>query len=155
MENRNWEEIGISWIMEDVSKQAGDHATDRVIIGKAEMPVVEDLEKFVSHFGASCVLGILDGTSVRVMAQDVNRRMLQKGGKGEAIREAIYNRLAGVRNAGTRTVTVKTVIVHALPDGTTYAGTDLVEYQQLYVGALVSAGVDNATAIAIAQLQTL
>ncbi|MGH7883414.1 MAG: hypothetical protein ACREN8_11025 [Candidatus Dormibacteraceae bacterium] len=153
--DRNWDDIGIEWEVEDVSKQHGDHATDRVIIGKAQMPITTDLAKFQAHFGDACILGIMDGTSVRVMAQDVNRRMLQKGCKAPEIREAIYNRLKGVRNAGTRTVTVKTVKVYSLPNGTTYDGTDLVEYQQLYVSALTEQGVPAATAVAIAQNQTL
>lgn len=153
--SRNWEELGIEWIEETVSKQAGDHATDRAVIGKAQMPIVRDLPKFVGHFGDGCVLGIMDGTSVRVMAQDVNRRGIQKGMKPEAIREAIYNRLIGVRNAPRATVRTVEVKIHNLPNGTTYSGTDLVEYRQLYLSALVDAGVAVSVAQQIALMQTL
>jgi hypothetical protein len=152
---RNWAEIGIDWNSEPVSKQAGDHATDRVVIGNAEIPVVSDLPKFIAHFGEPCVLGIMDGTSVRVMAQDVNRRLIPTGKRGEEIREAIYNRLRGVRNAGTRTTVVREVKVYNLPDGTQYKGTDLVEYQQAYLAALVDMGTPTKIATEIATKQSL
>lgn len=160
MNARDWNALGIEWIQEPVSKQAGDHATDRQVIGNAEMPIVKDLTKFIEGFGEGVVLGIMDGTSLRVMAQDVNRRLLPKGDRGEVIREAIYNRLRGVRNTGTRTPVTVTVKVYSLPpmsDGTpqTYKGTDLIEYQQAYLAALVDNGIEVAVAQQIAQMQTL
>lgn len=147
-----WADFGIAWTQEPVSKQMGDHATDKKIIGTAEMPIVEDLDKFVAHFGAAVVLGIMDGTSVRVMAQDVNRRLIQKGQKGDAIRDAIYNRLIGTRNASRGAVTV-TVTVYKLPDGTEYKGSDLVEYQQAYTAALVDLGTPADVAMQIGSNQ--
>jgi hypothetical protein len=151
---RDWTAIGIEWNAEKVSKQQGDHATDRVVItGDAQMPVVQDLDKFRAEFGDGAILGIFNGTSIRVMAQDVNRRLLTAGKDAETIKEAIYNRLKGVRNAATatvRTVTV-TVTVRDLPDGTTYDGIDFVEYQQAYLAALVDAGTPVAVAQGIAK----
>lgn len=149
-------EFGIEWTTEPVQKQAGDHATDRRVIGMAQIPVVRDLDAFAKEFGAECVLGILDGTSVRVMAQDVNRRGLSKGGndaKPEILRAAVINRLRGVRNSGSRTV--KTVKVYTLPNGETYTGTDETEYQQLYIAALVDAGTPASVATTIGALQKL
>lgn len=147
---KDWASYGIAWVQEPVSKQMGDHATDKRIIGTAEMPIVEDLTKFVAHFGESVVLGIMDGTSVRVMAQDVNRRLIQKGQKGEAIRDAIYNRLMGTRNASRGSVTVT---VYKLPDGTEYKGTNEVEYQQAYTAALVDMGTPADIAMQIGSNQ--
>ena len=148
---KDWKSYGIAWIQESVAKQFGDHATDKKVIGTAEMPVVEDLSKFVAHFGEGVVLGIMDGTSIRVMAQDVNRRLLQKGQKGEAIRDAIYNRLVGTRNASRGTVTVT---VYKLPDGTEYKGNNEVEYQQAYTAALVDLGTPADVAMQIGKNQT-
>lgn len=138
MENTTLE-YGIEWVEETVQKQHGDHATDRAVLnGKAQIPVVRDLAPFVAEFSEAAVLGSLDGTSIRVMAQDVNRRLLAKGEKPETIRAAIVNRLRGIRNAGARGG--KTVNRYALPNGEFYTGTDLVEYQQLYTVALVDLG---------------
>lgn len=137
---RNWEEIGIVWSEETVRKQNGDNASDKAPIrGTAQIPVPNDLDKFVAHFGDSCVLGIMNGTSVRVMAQDVNRRMLAKGASTEAIREAVYNRLKGIRNSASPVV--RTVVKYPLADGTFYTGTDLVEYKQAALAAYVDKGV--------------
>jgi hypothetical protein len=143
--SHNWDDYGITWSEETVKRQNGDNATDKAAIrGTAQIPVVNDLDKFVAHFGASVVLGIMDGTSIRVMAQDVNRRMLAKGSNVEAIREAVYNRLRGVRNAGVPTV--KTVKVYILPGGAEWKGTDLTEYKAATIAALVDLGVPVETA---------
>ncbi len=145
-------EYGITWNAEPVSKQHGDHATDRVIIGDAQIAIVTDLDAFTQEFGSACVLGIMDGTSVRVMCQDVSRRMLAKNAKPDEIRAAIINRLRGIRNAGARTTTVKTV--YTLPNGTTYDGTNITEYRQLYVAALVDAGTPADVALTIGNMQS-
>lgn len=148
----DWTARGISWAEEDVSKQHGDHATDRVVIGKAQIPVVQDLAKFTAEYGEPCVLGILDGTSIRVMAQDVNRSGLAKGLKVEEIRQRIDARLRGVRNRPLAGPT-KTVLVYMLPNGEKFAGTTLVEFQQQYLAALVDQGVGAQVARTIAQNQ--
>lgn len=149
----NYMDYGITFQTEPVAKRAGPNATDRKVIGNGQIAVVTDLDKFVKHFGPSVVLGILDGTSIRVMSQDVSRRGLDAKQSPEQIQEAIYNRLKGVRNRGAGGTTE--VIIHVLPDGTKYTGTDEVEFQQLYSAALVDAGVDADTALLIAGNQKL
>lgn len=149
MSNINWADRGISWSQEDVSKQHGDHATDRVVIGKAQIPVVTDLAKFTAEYGEACVLGILDGTSLRVMAQDVNRSGLAKQLKAEEIQQRIDARLRGIRNRPLAGAT-KTVVVYMLPNGERYNGTSLVEFQQAYLSALVDAGVPAEVARTLA-----
>lgn len=148
----NWTDRGITWVEEDVSKQHGDHATDRVVIGKAQIPVVENLDKFRQEYGDACVLGILDGTSIRVMAQDVNRSGISKGLAKDEIRQRIDARLRGVRNRPLAGAT-KTVVVYMLPNGQRYEGTSLAEFQAAYLAALVDAGVDSAVARTIATSQ--
>lgn len=148
----DWAARGISWAEEDVSKQHGDHATDRVVIGKAQIPVVQDLAKFTAEYGEACVLGILDGTSIRVMAQDVNRSGIAKNLKADEIRQRIDARLRGVRNRPLGGG-VKTVIVYMLPNGQQYKGTSLVEFQQEYMSALVDAGVPAEVARTLATQQ--
>lgn len=153
--SHNWENYGIRFDLEDVAKRMGENASDKRVIGQAPIAVVTDLDKFRAHFGDDVVLGIMDGTSIRVMSQDVGRRGLEAKDSLDTMKAAIYNRLKGVRNArkgGTRVVEVK---VHALPDGTTYKGSDLVEYQQMYAAALVESGVPAAVATALASKQTL
>ena len=51
----------------------------------------------------------------------------------------------------TRTASVvkETVKVYALPDGTTYVGTDETEFRRAYVGALVDQGLSADVAISI------
>jgi len=153
---RNWNEVGISWSAESVSRRHGENASDKAVIGTAQIPLVADLDVVRNHFGDGVITGSLNGTSWRVMAQDVSRRMLEKGTKdAEAIREAVYNRLRGIRNpvmATPRTVEVK---VYTLPDGTTYSGTNLAEYQAAYMAALVDQGIPADTARTIALRQTL
>lgn len=151
----NYSDFGITFASEPVAQRAGPNATDRRVIGNGQIAVVNDLNKFVEHFGEQVVLGILDGTSIRVMSQDVSRRGLTATPKAttEQIQEAIYNRLKGVRNRGAGG-TVE-VIIHVLPNGEKFTGTDENEFQQLYAAALVDEGVDADTALMIAGKQTL
>lgn len=153
---RNWDEIGLAWSAESVSRRHGENASDKSVIGTGQIPVVSDLDKVREHFGDEVITGALNGTSWRVMAQDVSRRSLEKDIKdAETIREAVYNRLRGIRNpAGTSTRTVE-VKVYALPNGETYKGTDLAAYQAEYAAALVDQGVPAETAMDIAKRQTL
>lgn len=157
----DWAARGISWVSEDVSKQHGDHATDRVVIGKAQIPVVSDLEKFRKEYGDSCILGILDGTSIRVMAQDVNRSGIAKKLSAEEIQSRIDARLRGIRNRSLAAV-VKEVTVYLLPNGEKWTATadtayesDEADYQAQYMAALVDAGVDVAVARMLATQQKL
>ena len=144
----DWAARGIVWIEEEVSEQAGEHATDRRVLGKAQMPVVKDLTAFIKEYGEGVVLGSLDGTSIRVMAQDVNRTGLRKRLSADDIRLRIDGRLRGTRARSI--ATVKEVTKYPLPGGTFYSGTNEIEYQQSYVLALVELGTpaDVATTIA-------
>jgi len=151
---RDWNSYGITWLSENVSKTEG--STKVQLNGTAQIPSVTDLDKVIDHFGVECVTGSLNGTSWRVMAQDVCRRMLKVGKHDvDEMQEAVYNRLRGVRNAavgGTKTIEVK---VYALPNGASYSGTSLIEYQQAFVAAMFDCGVANDVAIAMAQKLTL
>lgn len=150
MTARNWETLGIEWSEEPVQKQHGDHATDRSIIGQAQIPVLKNLSAFRENVpnADAILLGIWDGTSARVQAQDVSRRMLAKGAKTDDLREAIWNRLLGIRQ---RVAAPKT---HPLPGGTRYEGDNLVEYRQQYAAALVDQGVQGDLATTIASTIT-
>lgn len=148
----DWASRGISWSEEDVSKQHGDHATDRVVIGKAQIPVVSDLTKFVAEYGESCVLGILDGTSIRVMAQDVGRSGVAKKLSAEEIRSRVDARLRGIRNRPLAGVTVKEVIVRYI-GAEKFSGTTEVEYQAAWMAHFVDSGVDAAVARILASNQ--
>jgi len=151
--NIDWTARGIKWIEEDVSEQAGDHATDRRVLGKAQMPVVFDLKAFVAEYGEQAVLGSLDGTSIRVMAQDVNRTGLRKRISADEIRSRIDSRLRGIRSRAI--ATVKEVVKYPLPGGKFYTGTDLAEYQAEYTAALVDLGTPADVAMTIAKSMSL
>ena len=149
----DWAARGIVWLEEDVSEQAGEHATDRRVLGKAQMPVVKDLTLFVAEYGEAAVLGSLDGTSIRVMAQDVNRTGLRKRLSADDIRLRIDGRLRGIRSrsiAGTKTVTQ-----YPLPGGTFYTGTDNTEYQAAYIAALVDLGTPADVARTVAATMSI
>jgi len=128
MSSTNWDNIGITWSAEPVMRQHGDHATDRRTIGNAQIPVLSDLGKFRENVQSAdeILLGIWDGTSARVQAQDVCRKMLEKGASVDTMREAVWNRILGVR---TRVTVPKS---YPLPDGKRYTGNDLAEYRKLY-----------------------
>lgn len=149
----DWASFGISISIESVQKQMGDHATDRKIVNdRALIPTVVDVELFMKAFGGEALLDCVNGTSLRVKAQAVARRMANERDTMK-IENALMNMLRGIRSAANRTQTV--IIKHALPNGKTYDGTDLVEYQQAYAAALVDAGIDTAVALNIAKMQTL
>lgn len=143
----DWAARGITWAEEEVSKVFGENnQSDKRVIGLAQIPVVVDLDLFRKEYGDACVLGILDGTSIRVMAQDVSRTGLTKGIAKEEIRARVDARLRGVRNRPTGGTVTKEVLVYLLPNGQKFEGSTLVEYQQQYIAALVDAGVDAAVA---------
>jgi hypothetical protein len=149
------EKYGIEFVSEPVSKQRGDHATDRVVIGNARIAVPRNLAKIVEVFGEECVLGSLNGTSWRVMSQDVSRRNIEKGVKdAETLDAAIINRLRGVRNASHGGVTTVTKTVYTTPAGT-YDGTDEVELQAQWIAELTEQGVPFEMAKAIAGQQKI
>lgn len=150
---RNWAELGIAWSEEVVRKNDG--GTKVELNGKAQIPLMADVDLVIAHFGKDYIPGMADSTSWRVEAQDVNRTRFKKGwhGTAEEMRELVYQRLRGIRAASSpqvKTIT-ETKTEYALPDGTTYAGDSLVEYQQAFVAAMHDCGVANEIAIAMAQ----
>lgn len=150
----DWAARGITWAEEPVSKVFGENnQSDKRVIGNAQIPVVVDLELFRKEYGDACVLGILDGTSIRVMAQDVNRSGIAKGLNTEQLRERVDARLRGVRNRPLGGTT-KEVLVYLLPNNTKFTGSSLVEYQAQYGAALIDAGVDSAVAMTLAKQQS-
>lgn len=139
---RDWNALGIHWTESDVQRQHGDHATDRAILGKAQIPVLADMDLAKAAGLTPAILKGVNGTSWRVMAQDVCRGLLEKGIKDvETTRERIYARLLSIRQAGTVVQTV-TVVKRPLPDGTMYEGSDENEFRANYMAALIDAGVD-------------
>lgn len=143
--------LGIVWEVEVVHEQAGDHATDRIVkASDAQIPVIVDLEKFRKEFGDNYLLRAMNGTSLRVMAQRVNRAMSTK--PEQERRDAILNVIKGTRNTGPR-VSIPTYRVPT-PDFT-----DVVEYRGTsapeFMAALVDAGynVDTAKKIIAATMK--
>lgn len=149
---QNWADYGIAWLEEEVAKRT-DGNTKVIINGAAQIPQVIDVQKALDHFGNEAIAGALNGTSWRVAAQDVNRRMLPGKPSVDVLRQAVYNRLLGIRNAAS--VVTKTVKVYTLPNGTSYTGSDLLEYQQAFIAAMVDLGIDSATAISKSQALAL
>jgi len=153
--SRNDSEMGITWSMEDVSERISTNASDKRTLGQCPILIPTDLEKFRAEFGDEVILGIFNGTSIRVMCQDVGRRGLKNRDSVEKMKEACINRLRGVRNSRAATVKTVEVKVYTLPNGETYKGTNLEEYQGLYMAALVDAGVQPDVARTVALTQTL
>jgi len=154
--SNNWDDMGLTWSVESVSRQHGPNASDRREIGKAYIPIIVDLKKFVAAFGEEIILAVANGTSIRVHAQDVNRTAIEKGLGREYVETRMVNWFRGQRTRSMGTVTVvKEVKVYALPNGTTYTGNDLDEYRQQWVAAMVDMGVDADKAIAMAENVTL
>lgn len=147
---RNWDDLGIEWSEESVAKQSGPNATSRVAFAKmAQIPTVKDLGKLREHVSDEIILSWVNGTSARVQAQDVNRRELAKGTGVVEIRELVWARLTAVRVRGTGKAPVAPV--HNYPDGTTYTGTDEVEYRSTLMAKYVDAGVEPALARTLAE----
>jgi hypothetical protein len=139
--------MGIQFSTEPVAKRAGPNATDtKIITEKAQIAVIVDLDKFRAEFGDECLLAMSDGTSLRVKSQGLNRSMVGKS--AEAIQEAHYALLKGIRRVG------KSAPTYALPNGTKWSGENWTEYQSLYAAQLIDMGTpaDVARTISL-QLQ--
>lgn len=144
--SHNWENYGIRWLTEPVSKQSGPNASSRVELGDAQIAHVEDVSKFVEHFGEAAALSFLNGTSLRVTCQRIGRAALQAGEKSpEAMQERVYNAIKGIRASRTMT----RVVLRQLPDGTT-TDAPVEEFRAEYVAQLVDQGVPAAIATSIA-----
>lgn len=149
MTTHNWEEMGIEWEASPVARGTG--AAKVTFKTPAQIPVLADMDKARKALGDDPILAAVNGTSWRVSAQDVCRGMLEKnsGTTTDAMREAVYNRLRGLRNAASvRTVTVTK---RPMPDGTMYTGNDETEYRAQYMAQLVEAGVASVVAQGIAK----
>lgn len=140
--SRNWNEMGLAWATENVSENVSTtNSSQKRVVGQAQIAIVEDLDKFRAHFTDAVMLGIFDGTSVRVTSQNVCRPMLNKGKPSvDDLREAVYNRLKGIR-VSVRSVTKSYVVVIMLPNGETYEGESEEGFQRAYVEAAVDMGI--------------
>jgi hypothetical protein len=150
MPQLNWTDAGIQLTESPVSRQAGDNKSDRHVIGTAIIPTVVDIPKFLATFGNEAALGSINGTSIRVMAQDVNRRAIEGKWTREALELALWNRLKGVRNPATGTT--RTVVKFALADGTIWEGDNFDSYEAAQAAALIDMGLDPDTAKLSAKL---
>ena len=159
---RNWDELGIAWDESEVSRRAGSNDSDKKALGIAQIPVVKDISLAIAAGLTEAMLAGINGTSWRVSAQDVARNFLAKVGKRMAdgayaltpaqvddLREAAYNRVRGLRSPATRTQ--QKIVIHTLPNGTKFDGTDETEYRQAFAATLIDLGVpaDAARAAAI------
>lgn len=138
---RNWEEIGIVWEADDVSKQYGDHATDRKVIAVAQLPRISDIDK-AQAAGIDILGWVNSSNSMRVRAQAIARANPKLD--AEALREEVFKALLGQRNVGGGRTTV--ITKRPLPGGVMYEGNDETEFRQLYTAALVDQGVAADTA---------
>lgn len=146
-----WADWGLTILVEQVSEQSGPNATSKVITNdRALIPDLTDLDKFITEFGKEKIESFVNGTSLRVIAQRVNRQNAKK--PDAEVEQALLNAIRGVRAAATRTVTV---VKMSLPDNTFYTGSDEAEYQAAYAAALVDLGVEAEKALAIAETLTL
>jgi hypothetical protein len=149
MATRNWAEIGIEWEVEDVQKQFGDHATDRKVVGQAQLPRIVDIDK-AAKAGIDILGWVNSSNSMRVRAQAIGRAAAGKI-EAEALREQVFAALLGNRaSVSTRTVTVTK---RTLPAGV-YEGNDENEFRSLYAAQLVDQGVDTDVALNIARTVT-
>lgn len=153
--SRNWDNMGISWALENVSERISTNNSDKRTLGQCPIMVPTDLDKFRAEFGDAAILGIFNGTSIRVMCQDIGRRGIKGKQTLDQMKEACYNRVKGVRNSAVAVTKVVEVKVYPLPNGETYKGTSLEEYQGQYMAALVDAGVPAEAARGIALKQSL
>lgn len=144
---RDWAALGIEWETESVSKQFGDHATDRKVVGNAQLPRIIDLDK-ARAAGISILAWINSSNSMRVRAQAIARAT--KDRTPEVLREAVFAALLSSRARAAAGVRVETIIKRPMPDGTMYDGDDEVEFRQLYAAALIDQGVEASVALSIA-----
>lgn len=100
----NADDFGISWESSPVQKRVGPNGSQMMEWrADAQIPVVVDLDKARKGFSDEVVLSGINGTSWRVQAQDVARRLPAKTPVAE-LRAAVIARLQGMRRAGVRTV---------------------------------------------------
>ena len=150
-----WADFGITWESGKVSRQHGDHRTDRRELPyPSQIPVPTDLAKLTAALGEKLVISYLNGTSMRVIAQDVSRRYIEatieerKQYNPEELCELVWDRLSGKRTTiggGTREVKVR-----YLPNGRRFAGATEVEFRAETIAVLLDMGVPVEAAKAAA-----
>lgn len=144
---RNWNEAGIVWHTDSVSKK--NAAGQLVEIAGAQLPEIVDLEKFDTALkaeGGSAIAVFNASNSPTVKAQACKRDNPNES--GETLRERVWRTLCGIRNARKGGA----VVVRTLPDGTTFTGTTRMEYVAATMAALVDLGVPAEVARAKAQV---
>lgn len=138
----NWLEVGFEITRSSVARQAGEHRTDRVTMHRdAFIPRAIDAKLIEASF-PGLILAAVNGTSIRVTAQDVSRSGIEHERTDGEILTSLYNRLRGIRNGGSRVSVTKL----ALLDGTTFSGDDLENYRRASITAAMRTGLDEETA---------
>lgn len=107
-------DLGILWTTDEVAKGTGPSKV--VVCDYAQIPVIVDVEKFRAAFGDDFILASMDGSSLRVQAQAVARRMAKD--EPAAQRQAVLNLIRGTRNVrkGVREIVVREFIVPSAED---------------------------------------
>ena len=137
---RDYAAIGIEWSVEEVARKG------TTFTHKAQIPVVVDVDKFRAHFGDDAIKSALDGSSIRVKCQEVNRRELALGKHAaEHLQEACYLAIKGIRSRGT---SIRTVKVYVLAGGVEFRTdpalddeANLLALRQAATAAAVDAGI--------------
>ena len=98
----NPEKHGFRWLIEDVQKQFGPHATDKKVVG--QIPIFEptNIELLIESFGKGTVLRwVTSASSPRVRSQNKHRPVLANGKKPsmDDMKMTIIRLLAGTRAA--------------------------------------------------------
>lgn len=146
---RDWSAIGIDWESLDVKRRMGDHASDDVVIGQVQKPVViaSKLDAVIEHFGATRVGGWLThSSSLEVRSRAWFKQRAAKDSVGmrrmgvEAMREAVYQNVLLAAGGRGRTVQTVTRIVIGPFTRVVNAG-DTVEYATLF-GEATAALID-------------
>ena len=152
--SRNFAAIGITFAAEDVARKG------TTFNHKAQIPIVTDLDLFREHFGDAAIMSALDGSSIRVKCQEVNRRELAAGKfDPEHLMEACYLAIKGIRSRGA---SVRTVKVYVLAGGAEFRtdpeldeDANLVALQTAAMAAAVDAGIPADVARMLGESMTL
>lgn len=109
----NPQQYGFEWVEDEVSTGTGP---DKVSLGTAPVLVIVDPVAFEQHFPGR-IVGMLDGSSARVISQRVTRNAKEKDRslKSADLKPRVLNAILGVRAKAVATVQK----VYVLPDDTT------------------------------------
>lgn len=146
---RNWDELGIRWSEETVTR-------DKDTVAGAQIAVVVDHLKFDAALrtaGSSMVNVLNASSSPRVLSQHQKRYGAGKDKRGEELREIVWAALCGARAPATQIVVERIVEkrIVTLPNGKTWDGMGgRVGYVSQGMAALVEMGVPAGAAKAAA-----